>query len=484
LSPGAGNVIVDSNLIQGNLGGAADGGGLALRFVNGEDVLAAPTDPSAWYRIAILNNMIVNNVTGLAGGGISLQDADRVTIAHNTIANNDSAATAADAFGGDPNQSVPQVAGIVSRAHSEGLEAATGRSFSQPELLNDIIWQNRSFYWQAGNPPALLENAAGLYQDLGVAGVAGALAPQFCVLTSTVGYAANNTSADPGFADPYFNALQTAAAADEGGNFIQILFSPLSPGGDYHIGAGSSALDAGTAAVLAANPELADDFDQDARPDGDCPDIGADEAAGLGGTVPGGCGVPLSPPAPVAVAEAFNDTSLEGFVRAAPGVLANDVHAAGTTLTASLVPGSVSVGKVALASNGGFTFTPPSAAWVGTAQFRYVASDGFRSSEPATVTIRKEMAVTYASFDRSERRWQIRGNSTAPAGTVVTVRRGGAFTGVVIGATRVFRNATGQRRFNLDARGPAVPVAGAATTISVGGSSGKRLFSVPFRNVP
>ncbi len=93
--------------------------------------MSRPTRPTTAERtnalvpVDVFNNMIVNNVAGLAGGGISLQDAVEVTIRHNTIANNDSLATAGDAFApGSPNQSTPQPgAGIVARAHSAALAA-------------------------------------------------------------------------------------------------------------------------------------------------------------------------------------------------------------------------------------------------------------------------------------------------------------------------------------------------------------------------
>ncbi len=80
--------------IQGNFAGTGDGGGIALIHTNGQDLLASPL-PANWNRIDITNNMIVNNVAALAGGGISLQDAPNTFIIHNTIANNDSSATAA-----------------------------------------------------------------------------------------------------------------------------------------------------------------------------------------------------------------------------------------------------------------------------------------------------------------------------------------------------------------------------------------------------
>jgi large repetitive protein len=131
LSPGAGDVLVHRNLIQGNSAGAGDGGGIRLQAVNGQDVAANPSNtppknqnaPRQWYRVELHNNMIANNVAGLAGGGISLQDSVAVSIVDNTIANNDSLGTAGQAFApGSPNESTPQPgAGLVSRAHSAAL---------------------------------------------------------------------------------------------------------------------------------------------------------------------------------------------------------------------------------------------------------------------------------------------------------------------------------------------------------------------------
>ena len=55
--------------------------------------------------------MIVNNVAGLAGGAISLQDSAKVNIIHTTVANNDSTATAGLAFEpGSPNESTRKLA--------------------------------------------------------------------------------------------------------------------------------------------------------------------------------------------------------------------------------------------------------------------------------------------------------------------------------------------------------------------------------------
>jgi hypothetical protein len=85
-------------------------------------------------------------------------------------------------------------------------------------------------------------------------------------------------------------AIQTPVAFDEGGNFIRPRFGPLAlyddvaPNdgdagdlfGDYHLQAGSSAIDAGLD-LGGTYPALIEDIDHDMRPMSDV-DIGADEA--------------------------------------------------------------------------------------------------------------------------------------------------------------------------------------------------------------
>ncbi len=312
VSPGSGKVTIDSNLIQGNLAGAGDGGGIRTERVNGEDVQRNPAGINRWYAVDVLNNIVTNNVAGLAGGGIAMQDSLMVNIINNTIAHNDSTATAGEAFApGSPNQSTAQPAGIVSRANSLALSGLIYpswkldqyREFSNPRMVNNIVWQNRSFYWAIQPDPAdpaksifglvpdVGEGVPAVYDDLAVLGVTGSLNPMNSILTDVTGYDASNIAANPSFLAGYFNGergqtilipeVTTSAGAapafDEGGNFIDVSFGPLVPSGDYHLLPGSPAMDTGDSDVLVDFTDLAVDYDTELRPSGAGTDIGADE---------------------------------------------------------------------------------------------------------------------------------------------------------------------------------------------------------------
>jgi hypothetical protein len=334
LSPGSGNVEVNANLIQGNQAGAGDGGGIRAQAVNGLDVSNSRNSTNGWYTLTVLNNMIANNMAALAGGGISLQDAVLTTIGNNTIAHNDSTGTAGAAFApNSPNQSTPQPAGIVSRAHTTLLFTTIGngsgqkKEFSDALLVNNIIWRNRAFYWVTDlntTPnyhlvPNIATGQAPVYSDLGVLGTSaqasfplyvGAgthqLTPRFSILTNGTGHPASNFSANPMFMASYFNGdrgqtiqipeitttMTTAPAFDEGGNFIDVRFGPLTlwkkpcPAsgtclyGDYHVRLTSPALGAGSAQISNQGWNApTSDFDGQSRPlpSGTSPDIGADE---------------------------------------------------------------------------------------------------------------------------------------------------------------------------------------------------------------
>jgi len=328
LSNGSGPVKVVSNLIIGNASGEGDGGGIRVARSNGQDVSTNPTDRDAWYQLDIFNNFIVNNIAGMAGGGISLLDTARLNIVNNTIANNDSTATAGSAFDPDkPNQSNPQCAGVVSHAHTTEFAAAFGpgtaidpyRDYSNPRLTNNVIWHNRSFYFfgdATANPPVyglLPAPTSPVYDDLAVVGTQTTqrLNPTFCLLTDRTGYATNNRVGNPAFVASYNNgdrglaviqpeittAIQAPPAFDEGGNFIRLRFGPLTltnPAtgllfGDYHLTLDSAAArDRGTNNMVTMFQSLlGHDVDGDIRPNPDTnrADIGADEFYSTPGAV-------------------------------------------------------------------------------------------------------------------------------------------------------------------------------------------------------
>jgi large repetitive protein len=352
LSAGSGSVAVIGNVIQGNLAGAGDGGGVRTQFVNGSDTLINCTqanvdqgrygcastsdvrDQHAWYRVDFFNNMIVNNVAGLAGGGVSFQDTARVRFTNNTVANNDSTATAGEAFTpGSPNQSNAQPAGLVTRAHSAllnnaiAISSATNnlpnafvRGYSRPKLFrNNILWHNRSFYFSIDSSTtpdsfglcpdiggssglACSTGNAAVYDDLAVLGIAPVgLRPRFTLFSETYSgrgssHPSNKKEPDAGLLADYVNGdrgqtiqmpeLNTSIAVqpafDEGGNFIDVRFGPLStsvnaPGStqpsDYHLEAGSPAIDM---ADPVSRIPLEIDIDGEIRP-AMAWDIGADE---------------------------------------------------------------------------------------------------------------------------------------------------------------------------------------------------------------
>src|SRR6202521_5012915 len=190
LSDGVGpGLTIDANLIMGNTAESGSGGGLRLQHINGNDVLNNPSAPSHWFGVSVTNNVIVNNVAGWAGGGVSIQDAVKVDFRNNTVVSNDTTASAGVLFDtlGAPNSNIAppgcqpitgvgcsnpvtnsnfQPAGLETHPHSLLLSPA----FTNPNvvcptghpncttvsillLANNIVWQNRSF------PPSTVGNS-------------------------------------------------------------------------------------------------------------------------------------------------------------------------------------------------------------------------------------------------------------------------------------------------------------------------------------
>jgi hypothetical protein len=201
------------------------------------------------------------------------------------------------------NISQDQPAGISSAPHSPLLNAAIPvrnntaryRDFSNPTLVNNIVWQNRSFHYDASSGSALLiptltQSAVGSceaganYWDLGVLGGDGTfkLDPRRSILTSTAGYHSSNIAGDPAFISGYCNGGRATAGApgamfalpaldETGAAWIDVRFGPLVPMGDYHITSASAGID------NANNTFVNHDIDNDPRPVGAGIDRGADE---------------------------------------------------------------------------------------------------------------------------------------------------------------------------------------------------------------
>lgn len=319
LTPGSGNVSLADNLIQGNQAGAGDGGGVALAAVNGQEVAASLTDDTGWYGVDLSNNLIVNNVAGYRAGGLSLKDAAKVQVLHDTIANNDSTATVGDAFTVSNNLSDPQVAGIAAFANSLNLgqllnlsgDVRYTQGYSNPVIHNSIVWHNRTHRFETNatfNPslpvsetnwPHKLTWLGDLtthngYDDFAVIGAAGQLDPHASLLSADIDsqdagpYDGDNSrTGNARFRKAYVNespfstiaipeaktSLAVGVAADEGGNFIDVRYSPLTmAAGNYHIRGNSPARNAGDGAM-----SLGTDYDGDVRPLELLPDMGADE---------------------------------------------------------------------------------------------------------------------------------------------------------------------------------------------------------------
>ncbi len=424
LSEGTGhNLVIDANLIMGNSAESGTGGGLRLQKLNGDDVLAFPTNSGNWNDVTITNNIIANNVAGWDGGGVSMQDALKVRFFNNTVVSNDTTASAGVLFNtlAAPFASTPppdcapsdlnptcdptttstnQPAGLVTMKNTPYLVSAlppdvsgtqvacpTGfgygatlndglcRQISLPMLANNIFWQNRAFHVEVGAlgtdlqnqqsvvtlVPALNQTITGFcdlmgddvdnggpmtadtgpvnYWEIGVRGDTSptpnsgsgyALQPRFSILTNAGDYPGQSNlggdptvirqycngsrlppeggglfhgfNAPPGHSEstglyPVFalNQVTVASTVDEGNNWINLGYGPLSlsnassytvpntplaPLGDYSLFPGSPATNNAVNPIATGVSAPGHDFFNAARPQGGGFEIGAMELTG------------------------------------------------------------------------------------------------------------------------------------------------------------------------------------------------------------
>jgi hypothetical protein len=330
-------VNVTNNIIANNVAGW-DGGGVAL-----EDAL----------KVNFINNTVVSNDTTASAGvlfnaiGAPLSSAgppDCIPSAGNAVCTSPQPAGLAVA-GNTTN--------LTGSFPTGGVTCPAGHpncaAISDPVLENNLFWQNRYFNIIVGGrggaflsqqnlvtlAPVLSQSGTGAcpggasYWDIGVRGDTGpanhsstfTLNPSYSILTSTAGYnSTNQAPTSPGVVTQYCNgsrvppengglgylvpagvsdanmpnpvfALTAAATVDEGNNWVNMTYGPLSlfnlssttpsttPLGNYAIAAGSPAIDH-------ASPTGAPnhDFFGASRPQGGGFDIGAVELAGAPGT--------------------------------------------------------------------------------------------------------------------------------------------------------------------------------------------------------
>jgi hypothetical protein len=210
LTDGTGpGLTINANLIMGNAAESGAGGGIRFQGVNGAEVSRFPTTPSRWYSVSVTNNIITNNVAGWDGAGVSLLDSLVVNFVNNTVASNDTTASAGTLFSayfaplasdqsppgttctstanGACTASTPQPAGlsvspnspqltaslpgtvICPAGHAVGSSLTNGvcRQVSYPLLDNDVFWQNRAFHLEVGNASGeFLQSTVRLFPEL------------------------------------------------------------------------------------------------------------------------------------------------------------------------------------------------------------------------------------------------------------------------------------------------------------------------------
>ena len=254
LGDGSGAVNVDRNLVQSNTSTLDDGGGIFLL-----NALNAP--------INIRNNMIVDNLAADLGGAIMLDDSSRTNIVNNTISDNVTTGSSESSAIG-----VPHGAGLTSEANEPAWQTdsrytaqypnpATRPDFSNPTaLFNNIFWNNDAMTLDQFGPGAALVDQGFIdFEIHGTTNNADTFTPRYSDLTNSqilgpdgVQHALpggqGNISADPLFVAPFVNELTVSGSRldpQQAAVTITGQDPPVGLTGDYHLTAGSPAIDSG-----------------------------------------------------------------------------------------------------------------------------------------------------------------------------------------------------------------------------------------------
>ena len=270
---------MERNLIEGNFAGD-DGGAMFI-----QQALTAQVD--------VRNNMVVDNGSADTGGAILLDDSSNVRIVHNTVAENATTGTV------ESRDGQAHAAGVAVEPNEPGfnptgtINLGGGHRASPPRaLFNNIFNSNHAYTYDGPTqippgtpppavPPALTDRG---FKDFEVVGYPNArLAPRRSILSvsNAPANADNQIGADPLFAASFpldFNITGQATNAQ----FVSVTIVhpnvPQDLPGDYHINAGSPAINFGLP-NLGGIPVPANDYDGQTRPNtfSNRPDIGADE---------------------------------------------------------------------------------------------------------------------------------------------------------------------------------------------------------------
>jgi uncharacterized repeat protein (TIGR01451 family) len=230
----------------------------------------------------VYNNIVVNNVSTHEGGGIALNDTPNARVFNNTIMKNITTATAVTSNG------TPAPAGLSTSLNSAPLQNTLpvgSPLFSDPLLFNNIFWDNRAGSRAGGSVTGI--GAAGdatpiVNWDLGDADASGNLSPTNSVLQVTTGTNASVTNivgTSPNVVTQYDVGMSFQVWRNNPafvGAIMVTVDLPPNQMGNYHLAAGSPAINAG-AANKSGVPAPTFDIDNGGRPTAGAYEIGADE---------------------------------------------------------------------------------------------------------------------------------------------------------------------------------------------------------------